>query len=128
MKKILAIALCLVLAWSIVGCGGSKSGNSAGKTETVSVVGEWGTADELMKWMEDNVPGVDTEAMKNYLITFKDDGTYIYDYGDADIEPEGGTYTISGNKITMVGTGAGVFTVDGNKIVHSDGVANYVRK
>ena len=125
MKKVLVIILCLVLLLSVAGCSG---GNNKGGDTAVSVVGEWVCADELLEMMGKVISSEDVELMKLYVVTFKDDGTYIYDYGDDDRQPSVGVYTITGNKIIMVGEGNGEFTIDGNKIVHSDGTANYTRK
>jgi len=125
MKRGLAIVLCLVLGVSLVGCGGDKD---KGGDTAISVVGEWVCADELLEMMEKILSSEDVELMKTYVVTFKDDGTYTYDYGDVDREISNGTYTINGDKLIMIGEGSGEFTVDGDAIVHSDGTANYKRK
>ena len=134
-KKILILVLVLLFAVSLAGCNGGNEGSSresgndeSGGDAEISVIGAWVCSDELIELMEESFDDSVIAAMKKYVITFNDDGTYIYDYGDPDLESSAGTYTISEDKITMVGEGAGEFTIDGDRIVHEDGIANYMRK
>lgn len=105
MKSIKSILLVLVLLMGFVavtGCNKGNSNNSSGE----SLVGSW--------------------AQGDYMYTFNEDNTCVYDVGGAKMEC---TYETSGKNISIYYNGSTVpftstYTIDGSKLTIIDSFGN----
>ena len=94
MKRFVVVLIALVLALSafaLVGCGGDDY--LSGRYELTSLVFE---GDEMLELYEEL--GMDFGG--GYL-EFDDDGAFTLDMAALGLETIGGTYTVSGNTVTM---------------------------